>query len=647
MSDKIIVLSDKDQARKRINVFHGSSSNWINMIKELIGNSLDIFNHKELNNIKIILHPNNTIEYIDSGKGIPVEGIASDGRNNYEAIFEKAFAGSKYNNTGATVGQNGIFLFTLAMTCEDIEFFIARPNNNIYNISYHKGDKEKDLKIVGKSNETYSRIIFKLDEDVWSNVNFNYKDICSIAQTQASLGNVKIYIEDKVNNESIEYHYPNGIKDYFNEITSHKSMISDIIYMSKIQEVKLDKGGQNVLDKVDVELLFSYSNDSEDDVQKDFLNTADLLQHGTIQDGIVSGLKNSIHKWLKNNGKYSKNEKNISNDDVLTGLNYVCNVKSLYVEYDNQVKIRTSAQHYKPVLQSIVDNFMELYFIENPMDGEKIATQVLINKRAKEKSDIARKNLKKQLSEKLENNMFSRVEGLTDSKYHDEKSELFIAEGKSAKGSIELSRDPKYHAVYAIRGKIMSCLKASEEAIFSSQVIRDLVKVIGCGVELKSKYNKDLSNFDISNLRYGRIVIASDFDPDGFSIQVLVLTMIYRLMKDLLLKEKVYIAQTPLFVITEIKTDNKFYAFSDKEKDNIVSNMKGKYKVSRIKGLGELNSVDMYNTALNPETRSMMKVTVDDVEKMIEKFEMWMGDDVLPRKEFIEANLYKYLNDEE
>lgn len=646
MSEKIIVLTDRDQARKRINVFHGSSSNWINMIKELIGNSLDVFNPDELNEIEITLKSNKSIKYKDSGKGIPIEGTASDGRKNYEAIFEKAFAGSKYDSASATVGQNGIFLFTLAMTCEDIDFKIARPNGNIYNLSYTKGHRVKDLDVIGKSNTTYTEIDFTLDDDVWSNVDFTFENICAIAQTQASLGNVRITVNDDMNNQTKIYYYENGIEDYFKDITQHKSIITDNIRITKAKDFEIEKAGVKVNEKMSIDFLFSYSNDSEEDVQKDFLNTADLLQHGTIQDGIVLGLRKVIDKWLKANNKYSKNEKAINNDDILTGLNYVCNVKSLHVEYDNQVKIRTSASHYKPTIQKIVEEFMEIYFVENKLQSEKLCNQVLINKKAREKSDITRRNLKKQLQEKVDG-MFSRVQGLTDCKYHNEDSELFIAEGRSAMGSIELSRNPETQAVYAIRGKILSCLKANYETIFSNKVVMDLIKVMGCGVEVKSKHNKELSNFDINKLRYGKIVIASDFDQDGLAIQVLILTMIYRLMKELLIQEKVYIAQTPLFVITENKNDVKHYAFSIKEKDDIISKINGRYRISRIKGLGELNSVDMYNTALNSETRKMLKVTIGDIEKMISAFELWMSEDVAPRKSFIEENLWKYLNDEE
>jgi DNA gyrase subunit B len=646
MSEKIIVLSDKDQARLRINVFHGSANNYINMFKELIGNSHDIFNPGVLNTIQIILHNSNKIEYIDSGKGIPVEGTASDGRPNYEAIFERAFAGSKYSNTAATVGQNGIFLYTLSMTCEDIEYYIARPNKNLYYISYHKGDRVSDLKVIGKEDIPYSRIIFSLDNEVWNNPHFTYEGVCEIAKAQASLGNVKITVEDKQSNQLSEFYFPNGIEDYFKEMITDKSTVIDNININKTIEYNFDKiiNGEKIklTDNISVELIFNYSNDANEDFQKEFLNTADLLLHGTIQDGIYNGLKNSIHKWLKSNNKYEKNEKPISIDDVSTGLNYICNVSSKFVEYDNQIKQKTSVSHYKDVLQSCIGDFLEIFFIENVFVTERLCMQVLINNRSRLNAEKSRLDIKKKLSEKVDN-ISSRIEGLVDCKFHNEDSELFIAEGKSALGSIILSRNPNFQAGYAIRGKILSCLKASYETIFSNAVVVDLIKIMGCGVEVKSKHNKDLNSFNIDNLRYGKIVISTDSDFDGESIQVLLLTMIYRLMPELLKQEKIYIAQTPKYVIKY--KDEKHYAFTDNEKDEIVKSINGKVHVNYLKGLGELNSIDMYNTALNVETRKMVKVTIGNVEEMIKKFEIWMSDEVPPRKQFIEAHLHEYIND--
>ncbi|HCL4447080.1 hypothetical protein EJM73_08385 [Clostridium botulinum] len=642
MAERIVVLSDKDKARKRINVFHGSAENHENMIKELLGNSIDIFkkNFKERNNntIKIILHESNKLEFIDNASGIPIEEIASDGSPNYEAIFERAFCGSNFNNQTSTVGQNGIFLYTLSMTCEDIEYFIARPNGKIYNIAYHKGNRVKDLNIIGESKETYSRMIFSLDSEVWNNPHFTFNQIYNIAQAQASLFKVKIIIEDKQTIQTKEFFYEDGIEEYFNEMTNKKSIISDNLKILKNIECKTNK---NEIDKIDIDFIFNYSNDSKDDFQKDFLNTADLLLHGTIQEGIFNGLKNSIDKWLDKNNKYIKKEKHITTEDISTGLNYICNVNSLYVEYDNQIKQKTSCKHYKKAIKEVIEEYLEVFFIENPIQTEKICMQVLINSRARNKANKTRQNILKKLSEKSDG--FNKVDGLVDCKYHNEKSELHITEGRSALGSALLSRNPDFQACYPIRGKILNCLKASEKSIFDNTIVISLCKILNCGIELKSKFNKDLNNFDIDKLKFHSIFIDTDADKDGKSIQVLLLTMIYKLMPQLLTEGRIFISQPPIYVITN--NEKKHYAFNDEEKDEIASSLKGKIRVNYLKGLGEMDKIDMYNTVLNPETRKAIKVNVLNIEEMVKQFDIWMDTDVEKRKEFIVNNLYKYITD--
>lgn len=637
MSEEIRVLSNKEQAREKINVWHGSSCNWINMVKELTGNSLDIFDNDKLNHIQIIIHNNNKIEYIDDANGIPVEGIASNGQPNYEAIFEVPFAGSKYSNS-ATVGCNGIFLFTLSATCEDIEYFIARPNKNIYNISYHKGDKDKYFSIIGQSDETYSRIIFSLDTDIWDNPNFTFDEICNIVRGQSSLSNVKITVEDRENNKYNEFYYENGISDYFTELTNDKVMITDNIRITKDIESVVEKN--NEIDNMSIDLLFNFSNDSLDDVQKDFLNTADLIQHGTIQDGIVLGLKNSINKWLKDNGKYNKGEKNIILEDVSNGLNYICNVKSYQAEYVSQVKQQSLTPHYKPTLQRMIEEYMEIFFIESKEQSERICNQVLLNSRVRINSDKTRQNLRKKLSEKIDN-ITNRIEGLVDSKIHGEDAELYITEGKSGLGAMVLSRNPVFQAGMPIRGKVLNCLKASYDTIFKNEIIIDLIKVIGTGIECDKK-NRELGAFNINNLRYGKIIFLCDEDPDARNIVALLLTMFYRLMPTLLKEGKVYVAKTPLFEIRNTETDEMIYAYSDAEKEKVIKTIP-KYKISRNKGIGENDPHVLNETAMNPETRQIVRVDINNIEDMIKSFDVWMDSEVKNRKEYIENHLNEYI----
>ena len=639
---EIKVLSDKEQARDRINVWHGSATYHMNMIKELIGNSLDVFDPNILNTITIKMHNNGKIEYIDSGKGIPVEGIASDGRPNAEAIFEKAFAGSKYNNQADTVGQNGIFLWTLSMTSQDIEYFIARPDANIYNIAYHKGDRVKDLSIIGNSDKTYSKIIFELDTDVWENPIFDYEEICSIAKAQSSLGNVKIIVENLETNEKQEFYYENGIEGYFDDITSTKSIVTDKIKIQKSLQFKIKHNGIDKEDSIKVNLIFAYSNDSEEDKQREFLNTADLIEHGTIQDGIIAGLKNSVNKWLKDNGKYNKNEKQISNDDIITGLNYVCDVRSLLVEYENQTKKKTRAYHYKPVMQQIIEEFMEVYFTENKEETNKLCNQILLNKRIREKSEVSRKKVQKELSEKI-NNSTTRPEKLIPCRSKNPNEiELILIEGDSAKNSVTLSRNSKTQAIFPLKGKPLNCVKKSIDAIINNEEIKNVFKILGCGVTYKGKQIKGLPKFDMSNLQYDKLIIFTDEDEDGFHIRTLLLGVFYILAPQLIENGHIYILESPLY---RIKCKGKTYlAYDEFEKNKILKELNAKTNITRFKGLGGLNADMLSETAMSEKNRKLIQVTLKDVEESIETLEMFLDDNSKPRKEYISINGDKYFD---
>lgn len=650
MSEKITVLSAKDKARKRINVFHGSANNYINMIKELIGNSLDIFNKYELNNIKIIIHNPNKIEYIDSGAGIPVEGIASDNSPNYQAIFEKDFAGSRYENISATIGQNGIFLYTLSMTCEDIEYYISRPNHNLYYLKYHKGNRISELKNIGHRNETYTRIIFSLDKEVWNNPYFTFNEISTIAQAQASLGNVRILIEDKQDNNKEEYYYPNGIKDYFNIAIKNKSIITDNINIQKSLDYQLE----NNIDKININFIFNYTNDSSEDFQKEFLNTADLLLHGTIQEGIYNGLKNSIDKWLVKNKKYDKKEKHVSLDDISTGLNYICNMTSLYVEYDNQIKQKTSVKYYKDIIKDIIEEYMEAFFIENPFKANKICNQILINMRSRIKAEVTRKNIQKKLSKKT-NGLSPKIEGLKDCDMRNselEERELYITEGVSPSSTVIDARDPRIMGVYGLRGKFISSLKKSVKDVLNNEPALGLINGLGCGIELSKedrKVFKDFNTFNIKDLRYGKIFITTDADEWGYGIALSLIVFFYKFMPKLLEQGRVCLAVSPRYEIeTNIKDKNgdsiiKF-AYNEINKEKIIKQLDEKnitYIINIVKGLGQLDKEVFWEYVLNKENRIVKQIICTDInnEQLQILFNTLMGEDIISRKKYVKENI--------
>ena len=661
INESIVVLSDKDKARKKINVWHGSSSNWINMIKELSGNSLDIFeklNTNETNTINIKLHNNNKIEYIDSGTGIPVESIASDGRPNYEAIFEVPFAGSNYENNVATVGTNGVFLYTLAMTCEDIEFFIARPNGNVYNIAYHKGDRVKDLSVIGKSDKTYTKIIFSLDKEVWDNPNFTFDEIKNIVRGQASLSNVEITLEDIKNNLKEVFRYENGIIDYFNELTNNKNFINEnIIRNIKSFTDTIKFKNETLNEDFFIDFAFKYSNDSNEDIQKDFLNTADLILHGTIQDGIINGFKNSIHKWIKDNGKYEKNEKNISLEDASQGLNYICNVKNKMAEYQNQTKQRTEDRYYKSVLQKFIENFLELYFLENKKEAELICEQVLINKRSREKSEVNRKNIRKQLEERV-TGIDSRPDKFVDCRSKDPKQRKFIViEGDSSLDTIKSARNKVTMCIFPLKGKPINPFKNKLDDLLNNNEICSLYKIIGCGMEYKGKAIKGIPKYNYENLQVEELLLATDFDWDGFHIQTLMISIIYMLSPDLLKKGFLKILYTPLYIIrpskkvtySEFENSKELLAYSENEHAEIIEYLNKNnisFKETRYKGLGGLSPKVMAR-CLDEKTRRVRTITMNDVEESKKLLELFLADydnNNKKRKEFIETHGHEFFD---
>jgi len=658
LTEKIVVLSAKEKARQRINVFHGSANHFMNLIKELIGNSNDVFSKDKLNSIKIILHNENKIEYIDSGSGIPIEGTASDGSPNYQAIFEKDFAGSRYGNTETTIGQNGIFLYTLTMTSEDIEYFIARANGNLYNIKYHKGDQSSELKVIGKEDNTYSRIIFSLDREVWNNPKFTFEEICNIAKAQSSLCNVKIIVEGKENNLTNEFYYENGILDYFDDMTQNKSIITDKIRITQTKNVLIDKivngESKKIEDVISADLIFSYSNDSNDDFKKEFLNTADLIAYGTIQDGIYVGLKNCINKWLKDNGKYAKNEKQISIDDISTGLNYICNVSSFYVEYDNQIKQKTSVKYYKTVIQEIIEGFMEIYFIENKEESEKLTNAILLNKRIREKSEINRKNIKKELEEKITSQLNRPAKFVPCRSKNPSEIKFTLIEGDSSLNSVKLARNAYDTCILPLKGKPINPFKCKIDALLNNEEIKSIYKILGCGMEYKGKSIKGVPKFNIDNLQVNRVQIATDFDNDGYHIQALLIGIFYTLSPELLKQGKIYILYTPLYVIktkkqTEYKNEitDTLLVYSEMKRNEIVNKLHDEdisFKETRFKGLGGL-PVSIMSKALSENSMIMKQITMDDVEESKKWLELFLSEEKLKdRKEYIETHGDKYFD---
>lgn len=654
MSENIKKLSEKEKVRKRISVWLGASNHIavLHTIKEIVGNSADEINKGRGDEVEIIRHTDKKITIIDNCQGLPLEGKNDEGIENYKLLFETLFAGTKYengvSNSDYTVGVNGVFNTVLAFSSQDVTFEVARPDGNIYSISYHKGDNSSPLQVIGKSDETYTKITYELDDDIFEDNYFKLNELTEIASQQASLIEGRMKVTDEITDQTFEFEYANGIIDFLQQETKDLNDLHDLIVFNRDISHETTQDGKTVKDDIKVSVAMKYTREDEGITQIEFLNGSNLIHHGTIYDGFVAGMRNIINRFLRDNNLYKKDEKQITKDDVVVGLNYVVNFKSYFPVYANQTKFASYVKYYEDVMKNALESYFESYIVEHKKDMELIAKQVLVTKQSRERAEKTRMDFKKKLSGTV-NNITARVEGLVTCKSSDASvTEIYLVEGKSALGSTQQGRDPEFQAIYALRGKILNCLKAPYEKIFNNEIIVDLIKILGCGIEVKNKHAKDLNTFDLKNLRWSKVVICTDADVDGFHIRTLLLTMIHRLVPTLIEEGKVFIAESPLYEIQHKNKEGKevsTFAYSDQEKDELLPKIAklSSYTIQRSKGLGENTAEMMWDTTMNPETRRLIEVTPDNVEEVVSTFNLFLGDDLAGRKEYVEENLHEYI----
>lgn len=634
MIEQIRVLTEREKVREKISVWLESSKNHIHVIKELMGNSNDLIISGIGDKINFELKEDNrTFIFEDNCTGIPVEGKASNGIDNYIAIFETLFAGSKYDQVAATVGTNGVFLCVLTMSSKYVKYTIGRPNGKVYRIEYVEGIRQYDLKEIGSTNKTFTRIECMLDDKVYDNPIFNYEDIKEIAKYQAAISIATI--STKYQNEENIYHYNNGIEGYLQDIIEDKPIV-DIIRIKKDLKHYVDKKERD--DEINIDFAFTFSNTNNKITHIELLNGSLLDLHGTPFDGITVGLKNAINRKIRELNLYSKNEKQIINEDVLISLNHALDLKSLLTEYTNQSKRSSLSEHYKIVLQKEIEEFMNIYFIENEIEAKKICNQILINKRAREKSSKMMENVKKKLSEEI--TVFNKIPNLIECKSKNkEENILCICEGKSALGSLISARGDN-HALLPLRGKVRNCKKSTLEQILNDQIICDIIRAMGCGISIKSKANKEFLSFDKSKMRYGKIYIIVDADVDGMgSILPLLLTMFDTLTPELIEDRYIYLCETPKYEV--LCEDKYYYATNNDELEEIEKKLEGKkYKVFYIKGLAELNA-DTMAMCLEPGYKNVTQIRVDDILEARKSLELHMGSNVKYRKDYIMNNFDK------
>ena len=623
MSDKdtIRALDVREQCRMRLPVWFGSRDNYTHGVREILANASDeISNNFDEGTIVVTLEEDKeTISIFDTGRGIPING-ETNGIKNYELLFLTLFSGTNYDNVEngkITTGANGVGTCVLNHTSELFEVSSIRnykKDTVIFKDGGHLIDSEFDVS-TDISNGTFIR--FKLDKEVYTNTMYNTDDIKAMLKALSGV-NSKLVIKYRHLDEKLEYHY-DSINDYLEDNSINK-IVNTYSFNSK------EYDAENELNTISCTW-----NVSTEPFQNTFLNYTNLIEQGSIYDGFIDGMRKVFTKASKSK---------FTNLDIEMSFGFVVSVLSTNVEFTNQTKFSTNKQLYKKLVSEYIVENMEIFKAEKPQEFDKILKHLQQINTFNTKNENSIKNIKKKLSEKTDT-FTNRVETLVDCREHGENAELFITEGKSALSSVVASRNSDFQAAMPVRGKTLSVLKASADQIFNNQIILDIIKVLGCS--FKNGKKKLLDDFNIDNLRYGKIILTVDRDSDGASIACLLATTFYKLMPELLKQGKIYLAKTPLYEITT-KDDRLIYAFSDKEKDVIVKENKIA-KIQRNKGLGEMSAEVMAETTMNPETRVIEKIVINNEEDMKYYFEKWMGNDVSLRKEHIENHLHEYMSD--
>ena len=649
-NESITSLKGADRVRLRPAVIFGSDGldGCEHAIFEILSNSIDEARQGYGKEITITRFLDQSIEVEDHGRGIPVDFNKRENRYNWELVFCEMYAGGKYNNNDGgnydfSLGLNGLGLCATQYASEYMDADI-RYDGFRYTLHFERGENVGGLKKepYAKKKDTGSVIRWKPDLKVFTDIAVPVEYYTDTLRRQAIVNaGVKFIFKNEVAPKKFEmtvFCYENGIEDHVRELCGDDAMTSVQFWQS---EKRVRDREDLPLYNVKINVALAFSNRLH---LTEYYHNSSWLEYGGAPDKAVqNAFVYQIDAYLKQNGKYNKSESKIKFQDIEDCLILVMSSFSTMTSYENQTKKAINNKGIQEAMVEMLRHNLEVYFIENPMEAEKIGAQVLINKRSREDAERTRLNLKGKLTAKMD--ITGRVAKFVDCRSKDTaEREIFIVEGDSALGAVKQARDPNYQAIMPIRGKILNCLKADYDKIFKSEIITDLIKVLGCGVQVKTKANKSLATFDMDNLRWSKIILCTDADVDGFHIRTMLLTMLYRLTPDLIEQNKVFIAESPLYEITS--KDKTFFAYNEREKEQFLEELKGqKYTIQRSKGLGE-NDPDMMNlTTMNPKTRRLIQVKPGDAARTAQMFDVLLGDNLNGRKDYIAEHGNEYMDD--
>ena len=647
-NDSISSLKGADRVRKRPGVIFGSDGleGCEHAMFEILSNAIDEARAGYGRLITVTRFADLSIQVEDQGRGCPVDWNEKEGRYNWELVFCELYAGGKYDNENSdnyeySLGLNGLGSCATQYASRYMDVTVCRDGKE-YRLHFERGEIAGEMRVTElKRRHTGSTIRWLPDLEVFTDIDIPADYYREVLRRQAVVNAGATFRQRcevaSGKFETEDFLYEHGIRDYLAELAGDDPLTEPVCW-------ETERRGRDRADKPEykVKLNIAWCFSNRVHLIEHYHNSSFLEYGGSPDKATRLAFVYAIDKYLKENNKYTKGESKITFPDVQDCLVLVSSNFSTQTSYENQTKKAITNKFVQDAMSEFLREQLQVYFIENREAAERIANQVLVNKRSRETAERTRLNTRKKLTEKID--IANRVQKFVDCRTKDvSRREIYIVEGDSALGACKQSRDAEFQGLMPVRGKILNCLKADYPRIFKSDVITDLMKVLGCGVEVQGKAAKELNQFDLNNLRWSKVVICTDGDVDGFQIRTLILTMLYRLCPTLIKEGYVYIAETPLFEIT--CKEKTWFAYSEKEKAEVVRQLEGKkYKVDRSKGLGENDPEMMWLTTMNPETRRLVKVLPDDAEETARVFDLLLGDNLSGRKDYIAENGCRYLD---
>ena len=610
-ADSIQVLKDLEGVRKRPAMYIGDTSirGFHHLAFEIIDNSIDEALAGFCSEIVVKIHKDNSLTVKDNGRGIPVEVHPQEGKPALELVLTVLHAGGKFDSKAYKIsgGLHGVGLSVVNALSSMLKVKVYK-NGKVYEQNYSKGKPLTKLTISGTTQETGTEITFKPDEEIFQVKEFDYEILKKRLKELAYLNaNLKIKLIDERSSKEEEFFFEGGIKKFVQDLNKARETLHDVIYFSKQKE------------KLVVEVAFQYTTDYQERIFS-FVNNINTIEHGTHYTGFCTALTRVINNYIKklNLGKA------VSGQDTREGLTGIISVKVPEPQFEGQTKTKLGNSEVKSFVESATNEFLAEFFEENPAIAKLVVNRCLEAARARE----AAKKAKELVRRKSVLNKTSLPGKLADCQEKDpSKAELFLVEGDSAGGSAKLAREKSFQAVLPLKGKILNVEKARFDKILKNSEIVSMITALGTGIK---------DEFDIKKLRYGKIIIMCDSDVDGQHITCLLLTFFFRYMPELIENGNLYIAVAPLYKV--IYGKEHFYAYSDAELQKLLNKLKREYVVQRFKGLGEMNPDQLWETTMNPATRKLKQVTIEDAIIADEIFRILMGEEVWPRKQFIMQN---------